>query len=155
LETPELLTEERKQQIARSIVPPFSSFGGAEITGGAPAWIGPQSVAFVSTAGLHAAAIGLTSGSGGIGDRGGVFAGNYARLSGTLSFFISAGLVGVPGLSFDLQASRSSTDTTTDTVDMNGDGVLDVITPARTTLGALTASASGGGATAFDIGDQV
>src|SRR5207244_1744845 len=95
------------------------------------------------------------SGSGNAGDQGGLFDGRYTRLSGTQSLYIAAGLVGVPGFSFDLQASKSTTDTTTDVVDMNGDGVLDVVAPHQTTLGAFTAEVTGGGVTRLDVGGQL
>jgi RHS repeat-associated protein len=155
LEAQLLVTQDRRQQIARSIVPPIAAPGGTELTGGAPAWLGPLSAAFVAASGLHASAIGGSAGAGTAGDRGGVFDGRYARLSGTQSLFIAVGLVNVPGFSFDLQASKSSTDTTTDAVDMNGDGVLDVVTPRTTTLGALTAAAGGAGTAGFEFGDQL
>ena len=52
--------------------------------------------------------------------------------------------------SVGLQASASRTDTTTDIVDMNGDGIADVVTPGGVTLGAFTAATTGSGAGGFD-----
>jgi RHS repeat-associated protein len=156
LADPLALTQELAQEIATTIIVPNATFGDSPlIPSGAPAWIGPASDAFVSTSGLQASWLGLVQANGSAADRGGLFAANYARLSGTRSFFLSAGLVVVPGFSFDVSASASTTDTTTDVVDMNGDGVADAVTPHRAILGAPTAASGGAGTAGFDAGDAL
>jgi RHS repeat-associated protein len=143
-----LQPEERQKQIARSMIAPEAFPHGAEVTGNAPAWIAPNSHAFVSATMLHAAPIGVVEQTG---KRGGLFAADYLRISGTRSFFLSAGaeLKKIP-VSVGLQGSASRTDTTTDIVDMNGDGVADVLTPKGATLGAFTAETTGYGRAAFN-----
>ena len=153
---PLLLDTDRKKQIARSITPAQASFGGSPISGGAPAWIAPASAAFVAADGLNAAYIGLLQGAGTPADVGGLFAGSYVRLSGTTSFYVTGGAtLGIDGFDFHVDASASSTDTTTDLLDMNGDGIGDVVTTGHTTLGALSGAAAGGGTASFAAGDAL
>ncbi|HWO22671.1 MAG TPA: toxin TcdB middle/N-terminal domain-containing protein [Kofleriaceae bacterium] len=144
-----ILAEDRRKQIARSMVAPEAFLRGAEVTGGVPAWIAPSSHALVSATLLHAAPIGIVEQTG---QRGGLFAADYLRISGTRSFFLTAKaeLERLHVASVGLQGSASRTDTTTDIVDMNGDGIADVLTPAGVTLGAFTAATAGGGVAAFD-----
>jgi RHS repeat-associated protein len=148
-----ILPEDRRKQIARSVIAPEAFPRGAEVTGGAPAWIAPNSHALVSATMLHAAPIGVVEQTGA---RGGLFAADYLRISGTRSFFLTAKaeLERLHVVGVGLQASASRTDTTTDIVDMNGDSVADVLTPAGVTLGAFSAATgtAGGGVAAFDAG---
>jgi len=141
--------QQRTNEIVQSIIPAVPSFGGDPYTGGAPAWVASSQSTFVSAVGLDATPVT---------DLAALYAQNYTRLSGTFSFYLSGGAtVGVPGLHIgaDVSASASWTDTTTDVEDMNGDGIADVVTSGKTTLGALNASAVGAGATAFNSGDQL
>jgi RHS repeat-associated protein len=142
-------TLERQDEIARSAIPPQPSFGGDTASGGAPAWFGPASVAFVAANGLSAARIGLVFGDDhALADGGGVFAGNYVRLSGTRSFNLSADASVGDSLDYagvSLHATKSTTTTTTDVLDVNGDGVADVVAGHQTWLGAFTDALLPGG----------
>ena len=133
------LTTQRREEVlqtaltAQAVIP--SMFTGA------PAWAGPMSAAFASRDGLHAARIGMVVSSAGEADRGGLFAGKYARQSTTLSGFLgaSADSIGVPAIDvpLGLQASLSKTSTTADMVDLDGDGVLEIIGGAKSSYGVL------------------
>lgn len=134
-----LLTPERRKQVARSIMTPRPVFTGSPLTESLPAWIGPHSAAFIRGDGLHAALIGAIPSAGAPADRGGVFAGDYARLSATGSYFFGADLVSGTLASVDAQLSLSSTTTTTEVIDLDGDGVTDVIgnTSIKGAIGTL------------------
>jgi RHS repeat-associated protein len=152
------ISQQRMQEIVRTLTPPLPSFSGLPLTGGQPAWTGPASGAFDSSIGLNASWLGLLVGGLTPADVGGLYAKNYARQSATLSFYISGGgTIPLQGanISPTVSASASDTDTTTDVVDMNGDGVGDVVTANKVTLGAFTGDTAGAGATSFDAGDQL
>jgi RHS repeat-associated protein len=127
------LSDDRKLQIMRSTVLPNPGQLGADFTGLEPAWIGPGSHAFVSTSRMNAGRVGLSFAGLGTAD---LFAGDYVRLSGSRSFGVNANLTADP-FSLGLSVTGSQTDTTTDVVDLNGDGIADVISGDRTTPGVL------------------
>ncbi len=133
------LTQERREQIARSMVTPAPLYRGAAFTGSQPAWVGPGSLAFVSADSLHAARVGAagTGPDGEVVDGGSVFADSYLRLSGSRSFFIGAGVQFYNVAGINLSTTFSSTRTTTDIVDINGDGVADVIADGGTRGGVI------------------
>jgi RHS repeat-associated protein len=156
VESFEVLSAERQIQIRRSIASPDPSFGGNPITGGERAWLGFASAAFVTANTLNPGYLGAVApASSGepspTVDGGGLFTQGYVRLSATESFFlgVSARLtpVNVFNFSGNLQASKSTTKTTTDVVDMNGDGIADVIAGDETRFGAFTADPDGAGMT--------
>lgn len=160
---PSGLSFERLAEIVKSAIAPLPSFSGAPFIGPVPAWIGPGSAAFVSEGGrMHAARLGLVGLTGPdvpIAPDAGVFSGNYARLSGTRSYYVGAGIQGgdqLPGLSLEANidgtVSRSDTRSTTDVVDLTGDGIADVLAGNRTFAGTLTAS-PGPQLTGFQFGD--
>ena len=149
LADPGSLSTDRKQQIIQSIIAPGARFAGTTITGNAPAWIAPTSAAFVSATALNAGYLTLLDDGQPAGDAGGLYANGYTRLSGTKSVFVSAS-IGSSLVNLGITGTESTTDTTTDVVDMNGDGVADVLSPAGVRLGAMTSSPAGGGSTAFD-----
>ena len=66
---------------------------------------------------------------------GGIFAGNYARLSSSSSVSFSVDTGGFFGASPSVSASW--TKTTADVMDMNGDGLADVVSGSGTFLGAI------------------
>jgi RHS repeat-associated protein len=133
----ETLAPDLAQQLFRRFVRPLPAFAGSDATGTNPVWVAPSSLAFISAASINAASVGSNSGS--------VFGGGYLRLSGTQSTFLSASVHfagGIFGGGFDLNATSSTTDTTQDAVDMNGDGILDIVQGHSVLRGLLTASAT-------------
>jgi len=161
LRNPEHLLQARVDQIARTLFPAQPSFGGSVISGGAPAWIAPASAAYVSATTLHAAPVGMLFGNqtpGGPsspGDLAGLYAKNYARQSTTNSFYISQGvLLPIGGFSFSINASASETKTTTDAIDMTGDGIADVVAPHDVIVGALGTS-EGVHLAGFDVQNEL
>ncbi|MDB4955202.1 MAG: repeat protein, partial [Myxococcales bacterium] len=121
----------RKQQIAGSFIPPRPLPAGSPAIGLAPAWIASGSPAFISATAMNAASNGFLFGAAG----GGLFGGKYARLSGTSSLYFGAGVQAFSVFGLDLNVSHSETNTSTDVVDMNGDGVGDVIHARGIALG--------------------
>lgn len=131
------LSDARIKEMVRSAQAPQPRFEGR--VGALPAaWVGTGSAAFATAATLHAAELGVLSGSADISTGGGLFAGNYARLSGTSSFYIGASLA-AGGIEGGATVSSSTTKTTTDVLDLDGDGVLDVIAGEKRTIGTLSA----------------
>lgn len=143
----------RKRQIRLSTPNPVPSLTGTTITGKEPAWIAPGSAAFVSATTLSAAKLGALGNPESAADGGGVFQAGYVRVSATSSFFLGIGaeLVDVPGFSFDITGGASSTTTTTDLVDVNGDGVVDVVKPGKFVRGKFSDDIEGGGETEFTL----
>jgi hypothetical protein len=129
-------TEERQLEIRRTAVAPQPVF--ASTFAGGPAWTAPLSAAFVAQTGLHAARLGMVV-SPDDADRGGLFSGTFARQSATRGFYLgaSASLDEMHIANLSVQATQSTTNTTTDVVDLNGDGILDVIAGRQTTLSLL------------------
>lgn len=131
-------------EVARTAIRPLPAFDGSVLTGGERAWVAPSSTAFIRQRAnsIHPGSIGGLGASGGLvgGDvastTGGLFDRDYVRLSGTKSYYAGAGIQGsdkLPLLSgpigggLSATVTRSKTRTTTDVVDMTGDGVPDVI----------------------------
>jgi RHS repeat-associated protein len=133
------LSEARLVQMASSAIAPYPAQLGTEFTGYAPVWIGPGSRAFVGGTRMNAGRLGLSFGN--LLGNTDLFADDYVRLSGTRSFFVDAGvkvvLGSVLGLGFDLAVTASQTNTTTDVMDLNGDGIADVLAGDRSVFGAL------------------
>lgn len=131
-------------RVFRTAIKPEAAFDGTPLTNGARAWVAAQSAAFVvpSSGRMNAGAIGGVGGSSPPGTVGPVTAGGlyepgYGRLSTTRSYFIGANLstsgagpASVPNLvvpGFQATVTRSKTKTTTDVLDLTGDGIPDVV----------------------------
>jgi RHS repeat-associated protein len=148
-----LLTPVDQLTLLRTAFPPVASFGTDAFTGNAPSWLGPESTSFVSALGVNAGYLGELSEQGAsssdsVGSRGGLFTAGYARLSGTTGLYIGTNaqltVVHISG-SIEADVGASSTISTTDVLDMNGDGVADVLAGGNSELGAMTTSPQGGG----------
>ncbi|MEO8549386.1 MAG: toxin TcdB middle/N-terminal domain-containing protein, partial [Kofleriaceae bacterium] len=136
-----LLPSARQQEIAASISVPQTSFGHLGDGIIPVAWIGPSSVAYVAAGSMNAGYIGLLPDGGSAADGGGMLSANYVRQSGTKSFTLATGLSSASGVfstSLSLNVGASDTTTTTDALDMNGDGVIDVLAGDHVTLGAMS-----------------
>ncbi|HEY4243548.1 MAG TPA: SpvB/TcaC N-terminal domain-containing protein [Kofleriaceae bacterium] len=146
---PSNLSDARKLEMASSVISPVAVFQGlqsAAIFG--RAWVGPGSDALVSEAGALdegnldggaiAASVSLTSGQD-------LFNPYYLRLSATRSGYVDAAtsLQGIPlGASLNASVGQSETKTTTDLVDMNGDGIVDSVASNDSHAGSLTATST-------------
>jgi RHS repeat-associated protein len=142
--------------LARAALMPVADFNGTPLAGSQPAYVVEGADAFVNSGAMNASFVGGGQFGGGALPDGGLFDSKYLRLSGTSSKFIGVdvGLRHVPGLPGGLSGSvgESDTNTTTDLVDMNGDGVLDVVAGDRTFVGHISPTA-GPQLTGFQFGD--
>jgi RHS repeat-associated protein len=165
---PDPLTYERYVEMSISALEPIPWLYGVT---NIPAWRGRNSSAFVTYGNrVHAARIGAAMpvfpGDSPYAD-GGVFGNNYVRLSATRSFYAAAGISGgsvVPGddvmpdiesqlgASLSCTVSRSETWTTSDVLDVTGDGIADVVAGNRTFNGSLS-SLSGQQLQGLQFGD--
>lgn len=135
-------TLERQGQIRRTAIMPQPVFTSP--FAGGPAWAAPHSAAFAASTGLSAARLGLVGSSTSDADRGGLFAGRFARQSATRGLYLGAQAklkVLELGTSISAQATWSTTQTTTDIVDLDGDGVLDIVAGRNTYLSMLAGAA--------------
>jgi RHS repeat-associated protein len=130
--------------LATTALAPVPALNGTHLAGSEPTWKTAGGDAFINTTAMYASDVG----GGGFGDdqfpEGGLFESGYLRLSGTRSHFFGAGVslnfFTLPGgLGGDVGAS--DTDTTTDLVDVNGDGVLDLVSGDGTWAGHISATA--------------
>lgn len=81
-------TLERQGEIRRTAIVPQPVL--ASLFAGGPAWAAPHSAAFAASTGLHAARLGLVGSSISDADRGGLFAGRFARQSATRGLYLGA-----------------------------------------------------------------
>lgn len=142
------LAQQRQLQILRSAIVPLPTFGHDSVVGGVRAWRGADSRAYVSAHAMNAGYVGLVADGSSGNEGGGLFQPGYTRLSGTISkaIGISSRIVNVSDIfrvNFSINAGSSDTVTTTDALDLNGDGVLDLLAGKKLTLGALTADPAG------------
>ena len=134
-----LLPEPELERLARTASQPIAAFPPGAAAH-APSWTGMSSLAFVSATSLHASFVGSAASS----EDGGLFTGGYSRLSGTRSISFANGL-GVAkkvfgltlGANLDFNVGVSWTKTTTDIVDLNGDGIADVLAGDDTFFGSV------------------
>ncbi len=130
----------RLAELSKSAVEPIPYFNATPVyplTSPEPTWAGPGSAAFITSTGrANAANLGAMQEPGSTGASG-IFSGDYARMTCTRAFYAGMGLqggeqlvnIGISSLNATLSASTS--ETTTDVVDMNGDGIADVIAGER------------------------
>ncbi|MFN0248749.1 MAG: SpvB/TcaC N-terminal domain-containing protein [Kofleriaceae bacterium] len=133
-----LLTDDALEELVRTAIPPTARFASGP-PANAPAWVGTSSAAFVSAQAMHAGVLGLYDASQEPGERGGLTH-KYLRLSATTSLGFGLNLQLLPdpfGLGLEMSAGTSDTRTSSDAVDMNGDGILDVLAGNDTFLGRL------------------
>jgi len=135
------LTDDRILQLFRSAQAPVPRLAGAPGTLPTPAWIGAGSTAFASASTLHAARASALGPTGSLGDGGGLYADGYARLSATSSLYRGASL-SAGGIDGGATVAFSTTKTTTDALDLDGDGILDVVAGEQRIKGVLGALAS-------------
>lgn len=145
------LEQSRREEIARSFITPIPLFAGTDATQG-PAWAAIGAASFVNASGGFAGYTGVSTNLDASSNRtvGGVYAPLYARLSGTWSFSLSGSAKAFNLASVNLGVGASWTKTSTDIVDMNGDGVADFVDEHGATLGAMTSSIDGAGHAGFD-----
>lgn len=154
-----LLPAAERERVSRTAIQPVVAFP-PDAAAQAPSWAGPASSAFVSGMNLHASYLGVVMTGGGE-DGGGLFTGGYSRFSGTKSIDVSVG-IGIAknvfqatlGANVDLNAGASWTKTTTDVIDLNGDGIVDVLSGDDTFFGRIGAGQSAPArVTGFETGD--
>ncbi|MEK7426322.1 MAG: toxin TcdB middle/N-terminal domain-containing protein, partial [Actinomycetota bacterium] len=126
---------------ARAPRPPptrTASDRGTLRTGSQPTWVGSDEAVFITQSGMHAARQGAQgeAGTDSLELGSSLSPTDYARLSITRSFFVSAGAAGNL-LNASLNYSNAGTRTTVDLEDMNGDGIADVLTPQGVVRGQL------------------
>ncbi|MEK7424869.1 MAG: hypothetical protein AAB131_13645, partial [Actinomycetota bacterium] len=134
-----------EMRVPRRFAPMHPRASGTDLTAHRPAWLGNDEAVFVSGDLSHAARMGgRIGGSAGrppTNVAGAFSPGGYVRTSLTRTFNAGAGFASIGG-----NLSANDTSTTTDVLDMNGDGIADVVASERVTLGRLRAadpSASG------------
>jgi hypothetical protein len=145
--TPDDLSEERIQEMSRTAFWPSPSFTSDPF--GGPAWYGKGSLAFATANSQNAARLNTFSSPLSAGTQGDLFAGGYARMSCTSSSSAGAGGVldvsSTFGVPFNFSLTSTKTNTTTDVVDLNGDGVGDVIASKQSILGGIVQFVQDGG----------
>lgn len=152
-------------EVTRTAIRPLPAFDGIAFTGGERAWVAPSSTAFIRerASTVHPAAIGGLGGAGGLVESGsasptgGLFDRDYVRMSGTESYYAGVGIDAgykLPKLSglesqfgggLNATVTRSKTRTTTDVVDMTGDGIPDVIAGKSVFQGKIGGGTAGTG----------
>ncbi|MEP6862912.1 MAG: SpvB/TcaC N-terminal domain-containing protein [Deltaproteobacteria bacterium] len=147
------LSDADKAKVARTAVPPLASFGHNAAIGPIVGWVGPGSVAYVGQGRLNAGHLGLIADGGSAGGGGGVFRGGYGRMSTTTSKTLDGGVhlteatgvfgVIVNGQSVKVEVGNSDTVTSADTLDLDGDGVLDTLANSTLSIGDLSDSTTG------------
>ena len=132
---------ERRFEIAQSMVAPVPYAGGVSFTPSA-AFVAPFSVAFMTATSGHAALVGTAE----LDENGPsleeILDGNYARLTTTRSYSAGFALMFGELLSAAFTVALSDTNTTTDVLDLDGDGVSDVVAGRKVRLGDLTGEES-------------
>lgn len=141
------LVPARLAEIVRTAVLPVASFGNDPFAGNVPAWIEPGSLVFVSASAMAPGFIGVVFDSS-TPDQGTLFvAGANARVSGTSSGFagISTSVLNVENVfnvNFGVNVTSSDTVSTSELVDLTGDGIADIINGKQVVVGDLTTNPS-------------
>jgi RHS repeat-associated protein len=141
------LTVPQQQTVAQTAFAPVASFGHNASIGNMPAWVGPGSVAYVSATSLNAGHLGLVSDGGSAAGSAGLFVVGQ-RTSTTTSKTLDGGIhltdaTGIFSVGLGVSVGASDTDTSVDTMDLNGDGILDVYANGKLIIGALTDDPAG------------
>ncbi|HEY4176751.1 MAG TPA: SpvB/TcaC N-terminal domain-containing protein [Kofleriaceae bacterium] len=134
-----------RERVVRSAIRPVATFP-PESPYPTLAWAAPNSAAFVSAGSLNSGRIGAIAEGTSLEDAGAALdTHGYVRASGTqgLDFSLSVGSQGLFNLGLDLNVGKSWTKTSTDVVDLNGDGVVDILSGDHTLLGRLLDSGEG------------